>query len=278
MPVGSEPGPVEKGLPETSVIEEELTEKAETVPEAGQEAGRVGTVPVTGGEVVTTTALVLRDVDEVAVGGDGEIGGKALHGEIIGSSDCEWGAQRAEAMGTGVDGVDDEGAGAGIQIGKGGLAGRGGCVVIEHIEGGAGGIESDGDGFGAGCVDGLQRIQLAVGADRELDDGVVVVIGDEEIQAVGRCHLIDRIAAAGGIRGVGDLEKSPGFGVDLVDIDLAGTLEVAGDVEKVDGVAGAAGEDQQRQSRGGRGGQEPRAKLPELHIPKSCAHQSVLEL
>jgi len=48
------------------------------------------------------------------------------------------------------------------------------------------------------------------------------VIGDEEIQAVGSCHLIDRVASAGGIRGVGDLEKSPGFGVDLVDVDLAG--------------------------------------------------------
>ena len=59
MPVGSEAEPVENGLPETGVTAEELTEKAETVPEDGQEAGRVGTVPVTGGEVVTTTALVL---------------------------------------------------------------------------------------------------------------------------------------------------------------------------------------------------------------------------
>ena len=59
MPVGSEAEPVENGLPATGVTAEAVTEKAETVPEDGQEAGSMGTVPVTGGDVVTTTALVL---------------------------------------------------------------------------------------------------------------------------------------------------------------------------------------------------------------------------
>ena len=124
----------------------------------------------------------------------------------------------------------------------------------------------------------VQRIEFAVGADGVLHDGVVVMIGDVEVEPVGGGDFIDGIAAAGGVRGVGDLVKGAGLGIDLVGVDLAGILEVAGDVEEVDGIAGAAGEDEQRQCCHGRGGQEPLAEVLQLPVPKSCAHQSVLEL
>jgi len=55
--VGAEPAPAVKGLPATGVSPEELTAKPETVPDDGHAAGRIGTVPVTGGDVVTRTAL-----------------------------------------------------------------------------------------------------------------------------------------------------------------------------------------------------------------------------
>src|SRR5579875_1582566 len=67
IPVGFDPAAMVKGLPVTGVspltawvlpLEELAIANPESVPEDGQVAGSVGTVPVTGGEVVTTMALV----------------------------------------------------------------------------------------------------------------------------------------------------------------------------------------------------------------------------
>jgi hypothetical protein len=106
-------------------------------------------------------------------------------------------------------------AGAGRRGGAGGQR----LIGIHHEE--IGSVHGSGHGIDAGCIDGVLRIDLAVVADDELDDAVVVLVDHVEVELVGGDGFGHRIASAGGKRRGGNLAHEAGLGVDLEDVDLA---------------------------------------------------------
>ena len=108
-----------------------------------------------------------------------------------------------------------------------------------------------------GRIHGVLRIDLAVAADHELDDRVVVLVDDVEVGVVGRNRFGHGIASAGWERRSGNLAHAARFGVDFEDVDLAVVIRArrlgAGHVDEIHGECAAGGEKSgcQQAHRGG---------------------------
>jgi len=122
------------------------------------------------------------------------------------------------------------------------------------------------------CVDGVVGVELAVGANAELHNGVVVLIDDKEATVIDGDGLSHGIAPLGRKRRGGNLAHAAGLGVDFKDVDLAVVVGAgclgAGHVHEVNGQGLrqlGTGSDERGRQQAGRADQQELARFIELH-------------
>jgi hypothetical protein len=157
----------------------------------------------------------------------------------------------------------------------GGGAGGQRLIGVEHKQVCA--VHGDSKRIDARRVHGVLRIDLAVVADDELDDGIVVLVHHVEIGVVGRHGLSHRIPAAGRKRRGGDVAHGAGFGVDLKNVKLpvaVGSRSLGtGHEDDIHGKRLTGGHQSSHQEAG-RGDQQKLARFVELHAHLSSANRN----
>ena len=121
-------------------------------------------------------------------------------------------------------------------------------------------------------IDGVEGVELAVVADDELYNVVVVLVHDKEICVVSGDGFSNRVAPLGGKGRGGNLAHAAGLRVDLEDVDFAVVVGAGGfgtgNKDEVDGKSLSelgAGRQKRGHQQTGRGDQQQLARFVELH-------------
>src|SRR5580698_802945 len=171
--------------------------------------------------------IIGGDVERRAIGQNGESGGRYdVFGRRAGERERHivQAVARADRQsrhhlhrcraGSGSEWKDANRTGAGV--GSGTYRKR--LISIEHEKVGL--IRSHRQRIDSRRVLRVEGIELSVAAYDELDDAVVILVGNEEVLVVGRDGFSNGVAPGRWKRRGGNLAHAAGLGVDLKDIDL----------------------------------------------------------